>query len=611
VCIAAGALLKDNETGAILAQLKFKNLSSRVIAGLIVAVDAFDMGGSPLEGVPEYSYLDLMASRDTEFGQKKAILMPNSNTRRISARCTKVFFMDGGVWEAPVDAVWAPLGVPNTLESVLGQELADQYRRDTIGYAQFIPLEQQDLWTCTCGTINRKEEGSCHRCSSRLSSLLAATNKDTLSAHLAEKRERDRIAAEKLAEEQRIAAEKAAANKKKLLKITSVIAAILVAISIVCLAAFLVVTKVVIPSNDYKAAEALLAAGDYDGAIAAFTDLGDYKDASQRVADAQFAKNEDLYIQAESLFAAGEIKKAALLFGSLDNFMDSSVRSAELWMSFVQRNTVVISGAFSAAVTSDKTVVMTDKWATRENVNKWSDIVAISSGGSHILGLKSDGTIVADGNNTYGQCNVQSWSNIVAICAGANHTVGRLADGLVVAVGNNDHGQCNVENWRNIVAICSTANHTIGLCSDGTVVAAGNNDYGQCDVEDWTEIVAISAGPNHTVGLKANGTVVAVGQNVRGQCNTDNWRDIISISAGSEHTVGLKSDGTAVATDHTSGNKLFYSGQCDVTEWRDIVAISAGGLNTIGLKSDGTVVAVGANNVGQCEVENWTNLMLP
>ena len=33
----------------------------------------------------------------------------------------------------------------------------------------------------------------------------------------------------------------------------------------------------------------------------------------------------------------------------------------------------------------------------------------VAAGGSHIVGLKSDGTVVATGSNTYGQCNVSDW----------------------------------------------------------------------------------------------------------------------------------------------------------------------------------------------------------
>lgn len=39
--------------------------------------------------------------------------------------------------------------------------------------------------------------------------------------------------------------------------------------------------------------------------------------------------------------------------------------------------------------------------------------------------------------------------------------------------------------------------------------------------------------------------------------------------------------------------------------------IAAGRRHTIGLKSDGTVVAVGDNEFGQCNVNDWRDIQLP
>jgi len=78
------------------------------------------------------------------------------------------------------------------------------------------------------------------------------------------------------------------------------------------------------------------------------------------------------------------------------------------------------------------------------------DIVAISVDGGHIVGLKADGTVVAQGRNDYDECDTSNWCDIVAIAAGGTHTVGLKADGTVVAVGDNKEGQCNVHSWRDI-----------------------------------------------------------------------------------------------------------------------------------------------------------------
>jgi len=97
----------------------------------------------------------------------------------------------------------------------------------------------------------------------------------------------------------------------------------------------------------------------------------------------------------------------------------------------------------------------------------------VSAGGYHIVGLESDGTVVAMGDNTYGQCNVDGWTDIIQVALGLGHTVGLKSDGTVVTVGDNPYGQRNVGGWTDIIQIAAGWQHTVGLKSDGTMVAAG------------------------------------------------------------------------------------------------------------------------------------------
>ena len=229
--------------------------------------------------------------------------------------------------------------------------------------------------------------------------------------------------------------------------------------------------------------------------------------------------------------------------------------------------------------------------------------VTISAGPFHTVGIKSDGTVVATGDNSFGQCDVSGWTDIVAIMAGWFHTIGLKGDGTVVATGRNEEGQCDVSGWADIAAIAAMGDHTVGLKSDGTVLATGDNDEGQCDVSGWADIVSVAAGTLHTVGIRRDGTVVATGRNEEGQCDVSGWADIVSIAVSNHHTVGLKRDGTAIATGRN------YHGECDVAGWIDIVAIAVGNYHTVGLKSNGTVVATGSNGYGQCDVIGWTNIV--
>ena len=233
------------------------------------------------------------------------------------------------------------------------------------------------------------------------------------------------------------------------------------------------------------------------------------------------------------------------------------------------------------------------------DVSKWKDIISISAGNCHTVGLKKDGTVVACGNNYYGQCNVAKWENIVAISAGKEHTVGLQEDGTVIAIGNNVFGQCDVKKWKNITAISAGGNHTVGLRDDDTVVAVGYNKNRQCNVQDWRGIIEISAGEYHTLGLMRNKTVVAIGSNENWQCNIARREHIIAISAAEDHSVALKENGDVVATG------INNYGQCNVDPWGHILEISAGLNFTIGLRENGTVIAVGNKYYDQCDIEDW------
>src|SRR5512136_2977724 len=48
----------------------------------------------------------------------------------------------------------------------------------------------------------------------------------------------------------------------------------------------------------------------------------------------------------------------------------------------------------------------------------------VAASAYHTAGLKSDGTVVAVGDNTYGQCDVSSWTGVTQVAAGIYHTVG-------------------------------------------------------------------------------------------------------------------------------------------------------------------------------------------
>ena len=262
------------------------------------------------------------------------------------------------------------------------------------------------------------------------------------------------------------------------------------------------------------------------------------------------------------------------------------------------RHTIAAGNNFTVAVKSDGTVLAVGNNRDGQcNVEKWNNIIAVTAGYGHTAGLCSDGTVVAVGYNQSGACDVSNWRDIVAISAGDFYTMGVRSDGTVVYTGNLP--KCSVFfDWENITAVRGGTDHTVGLKSNGTVLAVGDIDWHQCKVSDWKKITDIGSGHRYTVGLQKNGTLIQTGFEKK-NCHGSEWRDIVAISANADHFVALRSDGSVLAAGDNSND------QCEVKDWKNIVAVCAGRLHTIGLRSDGTVVAAGRSFEGQCNVSGW------
>jgi Alpha-tubulin suppressor and related RCC1 domain-containing proteins len=375
------------------------------------------------------------------------------------------------------------------------------------------------------------------------------------------------------------------------------------------------INKVVIPeikeskrvaqekAEQYQQAQLLLEERKYAEARKAFLELGTYKSSENYIDNI----NEFAYIEAQNLLANKEHTKAWALFVAFGSYMDSAEQAARLVSAARQElsNTIAASSTHTVALKNDGTVVAAGSNSSGQcDVGSWKDIVAVAVGAGYTLALKSDGTIISTGDNRDGQCNVTDWTDVIVISSGGYHTIALRADGRLYAVGRNYSEQCYIGIWESVAQVSAGGGHSVGLTPTGTVVAVGDDGKRQLWTSQWQDIISVSAGAAHTIGLQKDGKVVATGDNSQEQCNVSRWDDIIAISAAENHTIGLKADGTVVAI----GNNRY--GQCDVSEWRNIVAISAGNQITVGLRADGTMVATGRNNHGQCDVEDWTNIMV-
>jgi alpha-tubulin suppressor-like RCC1 family protein len=165
----------------------------------------------------------------------------------------------------------------------------------------------------------------------------------------------------------------------------------------------------------------------------------------------------------------------------------------------------------------------------------WS---AISAGGGHSLGIKTDYKLYVWGNNTGGQTaqagTTFSWTQIAV---GQNHSVAIRSDGLLFAWGNNPQGQLGLgdtisrsspvqvgaSSWSQIA---SGTSHTIAIRSDSTLWAWGLNNAGQLgdsttitksspvQVGSATTWTKVSAGNSQSFAINTGFALYAWGFNV-------------------------------------------------------------------------------------------------
>lgn len=180
------------------------------------------------------------------------------------------------------------------------------------------------------------------------------------------------------------------------------------------------------------------------------------------------------------------------------------------------------------------------------DIDDWTDIKAIDTGWRHTVGLTNSGEVKIAGLRHSDEELIKNdprWHDIIAISAGGGypgepgeqgHTVGLRSDGKVLAVGDNGYGQCDFTNWRDkkIVAIAAGGFHTVGLTDDGKVVTTEDNDYVLNDIKKWEEegyvMVAIAAGYGTTFAVDTEGNIHSTGYEFQNQRDTDAWGKILT-----------------------------------------------------------------------------------
>jgi alpha-tubulin suppressor-like RCC1 family protein len=244
-------------------------------------------------------------------------------------------------------------------------------------------------------------------------------------------------------------------------------------------------------------------------------------------------------------------------------------------------------------------------------VKNLSGVKSVKAGCAHGLALKTDGTVRAWGDNSYGQLGdatvgidsnvpVEPYDldNVRAISAGCNHNLALKDDGTVWAWGDNEHGQLgNGFSGSGVYANVPVKVANLGTGARG--IAAGND---------------------FSLALMGDGTVRSWGRNASGQLG-----DGTNTPSSKPGSVSNLSNVRAIATDSSASHALALLEGGKVKSWGDdeegqlgngidgnenhkpvavvnligVKAIAAGGAHSMALLEGGRVKSWGDNYYGQ------------
>jgi alpha-tubulin suppressor-like RCC1 family protein len=310
----------------------------------------------------------------------------------------------------------------------------------------------------------------------------------------------------------------------------------------------------------------------------------------------------------------------------------------------MENGTVMGWGNNGAGELGDGTITQRDVPVA---VSGLSGVSAIAAGESHTLALLSNGTVDAWGYNNYGQlgngttggpdtcesevpCSttpmpVSGLSEVQAIAAAGNHSLALLKNGTVMAWGEDTWGQLG----------------------DGTSGSETCTESLPCSttpvkVRGLSGVKAISAGPYDSYALMENGTVMSWGVNGSGELGNGSTtgpesctnavacsntpvavsglNGVSAIAGGGLHGLALLSDGTVKSWGYNidgqlgNGTKTDSDTPVSVSGLSGVTAVSAGQYDSLALLENGTVMAWGWNilwELGNISAEEESSVPIP
>jgi len=303
--INKGALIADKVLNKMLLQLRVFSIAEIPISSIFIKIDCYDAAGDSIEGTNllNHVFSDLHLKPKSTFANKLPVIL-DPLVRNIKIQIDKVVFFDGTIWRNDNQSIHKPNMIPI---KVLGNDLLIQFKRElketSLGYDDyyFIPEEHSTEWYCSCGRINYLDDNICIRCGVSKSWIFEHTNTEYLKRSLTdyqeqlmiieEQKKRDIEMATKIQEQEALELqerEKQTAIAKRKRNIRSF--KIGSGIALMMILGFSLYYFVIAPNNKYNSGILSIETGGYDDGIRILNELGDYKEVSTWIKEAEYRK---------------------------------------------------------------------------------------------------------------------------------------------------------------------------------------------------------------------------------------------------------------------------------------------------------------------------------
>ncbi|MCL2811949.1 MAG: hypothetical protein FWD25_08705 [Clostridia bacterium] len=289
--------------------LVFFNLSSQMVRSVQVSLTLLDAEGNALFRRVE-RVMGLEAAGKNWFEANVAV--ENEDwLQRIDLGIEKVWFDDATVWRIGEGKYHNY--EPNLLAP---GRLLEHLKRAAGPDAAGFPSDQGTIWVCVCGRPNLATEAECRRCGRDKQQVFAQYNPAAVQAQIEEQDRQQQEQAKRKAEEaareeaQRKTLE-ARRRRKRRIRVALMSTALTLAIGAYLFVSF------GLPELRYRQAGDLLLNGDPQRAKEIFLSLGDYRQADQRVQEADYGI-------AKGMLASQDETKREQGLRALDAMTDSS-----------------------------------------------------------------------------------------------------------------------------------------------------------------------------------------------------------------------------------------------------------------------------------------------